>query len=70
MQTTNAITIKAKSLRPGQWILHKNSSQNQRVVEVTSTRDGEIKVSTDYGNGGEPATSFYGPGELLLVNGR
>lgn len=53
------LTVEARHLLPGDWILHMNERFNERVVDVERTRDGDIKVYTDYGNGGEPATSFW-----------
>jgi hypothetical protein len=60
-------SIRADKLRPGDWIVFDNPRMNQRVVEVTSTREDEILVRHDYGNGGEPATSFYEVDEPLSV---
>ena len=50
----NRKTIAAEDLYPGLWIVYSNPRINQRVVDVGSTRDGQIKVPHDYGNGGEP----------------
>ena len=62
-------TIQAKDLREDDWILYRNSSQNVRVVEVHDTREGnEVKVYHDYGNGGEPATSFFLSNEFLKIS--
>ena len=59
--------ITADKLRVGQWISHRDRRFNQRVVDVSMTRDGQIKAHTDYGNGGEPATEFYEASEQLCV---
>lgn len=59
--------VQAKNLKPGDWIAYSNARMNERVVKVQQTRDGQIKVNHDYGNGGEPATSFYDPNELITV---
>lgn len=61
-------SIKAASVKVGQWLLFSNPRLNSRVVEVQDTRDGQIKVSTDFGNGGEPATSFFDANEDVLVS--
>lgn len=61
-------TIQAKHLRPGDWILYKDLSTSEHVVAVQDTRNhGEIKVYHDYGNGGEPATSFWDGEQLLKI---
>ena len=57
----------ASALKVGDWIVYANSRMNERVVGVQLTRDGQIKVHHDYGNGGEPATSFYDADEQLCV---
>lgn len=59
--------IQAKELKVGMWIAYRNSSLNERVVEVSTTRDGQIHVRHDFGHGGEPASSFYDETEQLLV---
>ena len=62
-------TIQAKDLCEGDWILYNNSMMNCRVVEVHDTREGdEVKVYHDYGNGGEPATSFFISTEFLKIS--
>lgn len=60
-------TIPANRLKPGDWIAYRNERMNQRVVDVQTTRDGFIKAHLDYGNGGQPATSFFEPEESLNV---
>ena len=60
-------SVPANQLKPGDWIVYANSRYNERVIDTCTTRDGEIKVHVDYGNGGEPATSFYEPHEMVLV---
>jgi hypothetical protein len=60
-------SIKAKSLKIGDWIMFANPRMNERVVDVQQTRDGQIKVHHDYGNGGEPATSFYEADDRVCV---
>lgn len=60
-------TIKASQLQVGNHIVYANTAYRERVIETSTTRDGQIKVHWDYGNGGEPATSFYDPDDLLKV---
>jgi len=60
-------TIAAASLKPGMWIAYNNPRMNERVMEVAHTRDGAVKVYHDFGGGGEPAISFYEPGDLVCV---
>jgi hypothetical protein len=67
MSTNKARAIPASQLKEGDWLVYDNARMNQRVVEVSATRDGQIKVHADYGNGGEPATSFFEPDETVLV---
>lgn len=57
----------ARDLKPGDWIIYINELLDERVVEVNETSDGLIKVSHDFGNGGEPATSFYDPNAIILT---
>ena len=60
--------IRADQLEAGDWIIYNNTRMNERVVEVQDTRSGlEVKVYTDYGNGGEPAVSFWPIDSLLKV---
>lgn len=63
----STISVQAQHLRPGDWILHSNERFNERVVEIEFTRDGDVKVYTDYGNGGEPATSFWEKNDTMAV---
>jgi hypothetical protein len=60
--------VKATDLREGMWILHFNDRYDERIVEVQGTRDGEIKINVDYGNGGEPATMFAEPDDIFVVD--
>jgi hypothetical protein len=60
------MTKKASNLRVGDWIKNGNLSPF-RVVSVDETRDGEIIVHHDFGNGGEPATSFYRKNEMVVL---
>lgn len=57
--------ILAEKLKAGDWIVC--NTHNQHVVSVEFTRDGDIKVDHDYGNGGEPATSFYKRSERVII---
>ena len=57
--------ILAEKLKIGDWIVRH--LHNEHVVGVEFTRDGGIKVSHDYGNGGEPATSIFNRGERVVV---
>lgn len=61
------ITIEARNATAGQWICRGFPSYNERIVEVETTRDGLIRIESDYGNGGEPATSFYEADESLRI---
>ena len=60
-------SIMAKALQIGDWIAYANPRMIERVVDVQQTRDGQIKVHHDYGNGGEPATSFYEADDRVCV---
>ncbi len=60
-------SISATALKIGDWIVYANSRMNERVVDVQRTRDGQIRVHHDYGNGGEPATSFYEADDHVCV---
>ena len=62
--------ISALALKAGDIILYTNPRFNERVVEVVSGRDGAIKVHTRFADSfgpGEPATSFYYPGDMVTV---
>ena len=62
------ITVKAENLREGDWIVYaSNPRQNTRVVEVQAGRDGEVKVYHDFGNGGEPAVSYFDNDDKLTI---
>lgn len=63
----NHKSVQAADLKVGHWIVYANPRYNERVVGVSSTRDGQIKVLHDYGNGGEPATSFYERDDLICI---
>lgn len=67
MATYGTRSIEAGKLKPGMWLAYSNPRQNQRVVDTAYTRDGQIKVYADYGNGGEPATLFFEEHESVLV---
>ena len=60
-------SVAAKKLKVGDWILYSNPRYNERVVDVRTTSDGLMKVNHDYGNGGEPATSFYEPEDKVCI---
>lgn len=66
-QQTGAHAIQACELKAGMWMLGSNSRQDQRIVDTDVTRDGQVKVAVDYGNGGEPGTMFFEPNEHILV---
>lgn len=58
-----AIEAKARD-----WILHADSRMNQRIVDVSVTRDDQVRIHADFGNGGEPATLFFEENEKILVS--
>jgi len=58
--------IEARKLKPGDWIRNGRLAP-LHVVSVEWTRDAEIKVRHDFGNGGEPATSFYRHDETVVL---
>lgn len=60
-------TVYASQAKIGQWIVHNNPTQNQRIVDVSTKRDGSIAIYTDFGNGGEPATNFFESDEKIQV---
>ena len=65
---TNSIrSIPAADAQAGQWLVYDNARMNQRIVDVSGTRDGQIRIHADYGNGGEPATLFYDNDDNILV---
>ena len=50
----------AGRVKVGQWIVGKPGGFDVRVVGIShGPLDYQVKVEHDYGNGGEPATSFY-----------
>lgn len=63
--------IRADQVKEGQWIIDsQNARFDRRIVDVGTARadnDYKIRIRHDYGNGGEPATSFYRPLDVLLV---
>lgn len=63
----STLTVHVQHLLPGDWIIHSNERFNERVVEIEFTRYADVKVYTDYGNGGEPATSFWERDELVHI---
>jgi len=58
--------ILAEKIKVGDWIVFKPNIKC-RVVDVDLTREGRIKIDFDYGNGGEPATSFYDRHERVVT---
>lgn len=61
-------TITAGQAKVGQWLVYANSRMNQRIVDIGETRDGQVKIHTDYGNGGEPATEFFEADDKIQVS--
>jgi hypothetical protein len=59
--------IKASQAKEGMWIIHNNPRFNERIVSVSKTRDGQVKIHSDYGNGGEPATLFFEKDDPIVV---
>lgn len=61
--------MRADQVQEGMWIIDpQNPRFDRRIVDVTAGPLHEIeqvKIHTDYGNGGEPATSFYAAGDLM-----
>jgi hypothetical protein len=68
IKESTGVKKKASQLKVGDWIV--SGKNNLRVVSVTDTRDGDLKVSHDFGSGGEPATSFYKKDEIVLTERR
>jgi hypothetical protein len=67
--TTTAIrAVSASHARPGQWLVYNNPRMNQRIVEVGDTREGQVRIYADYGNGGEPATLFFDCDDKIQVS--
>lgn len=67
MHVVGTRLIEASKLSRGMWIAASNPRFNQRVVDTGVTRDGQIRVHADYGNGGEPATLFFATTDRLRV---
>jgi len=65
--STNVQSIRAEHAQAGQWIVYNNERMNQRIVDVEFARDGDVKVSADYGNGGEPASMFFEKDDIIQV---
>jgi hypothetical protein len=62
-------TVPARNLQPGWWMVFDNPRFNSRITEVSSTRDGDMRIHHDFGNAeSEPATSFFEPDEMVLVS--
>ena len=61
------LTINVVDAKPGMWLNHSNPRQNCRIVEVDHTREGRVKLATDFGFGGEPASSFYDATERIAI---
>ncbi|WP_273457027.1 hypothetical protein [Nevskia ramosa] len=61
--------IQAQHVQPGMWLIDRQNPRFDRhVVDVGHGPIEEIqqiKIGTDFGNGGEPATSFYGSSDTL-----
>lgn len=70
MTSANATvsTILASQAAPGQWMVYENARMNQRIVDVSGTRDGQIRIRADYGNGGEPGTLFFESQDKIQVS--
>lgn len=51
--------VLAENLKVGMWLTYNRPGREERIVDIDVTRDGQVKLHTDYGNGGEPATQFY-----------
>jgi hypothetical protein len=53
------------------WLAYSNALYNERVVDVSATRDNQVKLRTDFGHGGEPATQFFElTDRVMVLNGR
>ena len=61
-------SVSADKVAAGQWLVYDNARMNQRIVDVSATRDGQIRVEADYGNGGEPATLFFEANERVRIS--
>lgn len=61
-------TIPAAQAVAGQWLVYRDTRMNQRIVDVGRTRDGQVRIHADYGNGGEPATLFFNADERIMVS--
>jgi len=62
--------IRADQVREGQWLVDRQNARfDRRVIEAGPGKIDQlsIRICHDYGNGGEPATSFYGPSDTMFV---
>jgi hypothetical protein len=66
--STTTRTVEASQAKPGQWLIYANRRMNQRIVDIDTTRDGQIRMYADYGNGGEPATLFFDATDKIWVS--
>ena len=57
--------ILAKNIQPGYWIL--GLLHDMLVGTVEYTRDGQVLVRCDFGDGSETATNFYEMDEPISV---
>ena len=62
-----AKSTRVSDLKEGQWIVYDNPRLNARIVDLDRTRDGLICIRTDFGNGGEPAASFFKVSEKVFA---
>jgi len=68
MSSDNKHTVVlAKDLKVGMLLTYMRPGREERIVDVDITRDGKIKLHTDYGNGGEPATQFFEKTDRLWI---
>jgi hypothetical protein len=67
MSIKTARSIPANQAKVGQWLAYHNERMNQRIVGVAVTKNNQVKIHADFGNGGEPATLFFEPDENILV---
>jgi len=61
-------SIAAMDLEAGMWLAYNNGSPSERVVDVQPFMDERVRVSTDFGAGGEPATHFYAKDERVRID--
>lgn len=62
--------LRADQVRPGNWIVDRQNARfDRRVIEAGPGKIDQlaIRIHHDYGNGGEPATSFYAPSDGMWV---